>query len=126
MKFKRQESLFNVLLGTGLYLFDNLRERLPDNMDRVKSRVRDTYDTASQRVSRATDALRGEEDSHVFGKVGALLIGVGIGIGVGLLIAPASGEETRADIAEKVSDIGDKVRERTEKKPQDATGTHGE
>ena len=32
MKFKRQESLLNVLLGTGLYLFDNLRERLADNM----------------------------------------------------------------------------------------------
>jgi hypothetical protein len=126
MKFKRQESLLNVLLGTGLYLFDNLRERLPDNMDSVKSRFSDTYDAASQRLSRATDALRGEEDSHVFGKLGALLIGVGIGVGVGLLIAPASGEETRADIAEKVSDIGDKVRERTEKKPQGATGTHGQ
>ena len=126
MKFKRQESLLNVLLGTGLYLFDNLRERLPDNMDSVKSRVRDTYDTAYQRVSRATDALRGEEDSHVFGKLGALLIGVGIGVSVGLLIAPASGEETRAEITDKVSDFSDKVREHTSKKPQSATGTHGD
>ena len=126
MKSRRQESLLNVLLGTGLYLFDNLRERLPDNMDSVKSRVRDTYDTASERVSRATNALRGEEDSHLLGKVGALLIGVGIGVGVGLLIAPASGEETRADISDKVSDFGDKVRERTAKKPPAATGTHGE
>ena len=122
MKFKKQESLLNVLLGTGLYLIDNLRACLPDNMDSVKSRVRDTYDTAYQRVSRATDALRGEEDSHVFGKLGALLIGVGIGVGVGLLIAPASGEETRADIADKVSDFGEKVRAR-ERKPQVATGT---
>jgi hypothetical protein len=45
--------------------------------------------------------------------------------GVGLLIAPASGEETRADIANKVSDFGEKVRDR-ERKPQGATGTHGE
>ena len=126
MKFKRQESLLNFLLGTGLYLFDNLRERLPDNMDSIKSRVRDTYDTASQRVSRATDALRGEEDSHVFGKLGAFLVGVGIGVGVGLLIAPASGEETRTGITDKVSDIGEKVREQVAKKPQTATGTHGE
>jgi gas vesicle protein len=65
-----------------------------------------------------------EEDLHILGKVGALLIGVGVG--VGLLIAPAGGEETRADIAEKVSDFGDKVRERTGKKPQTATGTYGE
>ena len=126
MKSRRQESLLNVLLGTGLYLFDNLRERLPDNMDSVKSRVRDTYDTASERVSRATNALRGEEDSHLLGKVGALLIGVGVGVGVGLLIAPARGEATRANIAEKVSDFGDKVRERTARKPQGATGTYGE
>jgi hypothetical protein len=100
------------LLGTGLYLFDNLRERLPDNMDSVKSTVRDTYDTASERVSRATDALRAEEDSHILGKVGALMIGVGVGVGVCLLIAPARGEETRADIADKVSEFGDKVRDR--------------
>jgi len=62
MKFKKQGSLLNVLLGTGLYLVDTLRERLPDNMDAIKSRARDTYDTASDRLSRATDALRGEED----------------------------------------------------------------
>jgi len=125
MKFRKQESLLNVLLDTGLYLFDNLRERLPDNIASAKSRVRDTYNTASERVSRATDALRGEEDSRLLGKVGALLIGVGIGVGVGLLIAPASGKETRVDLTDKVSDFRDKVRERAAK-PQGATGTHGE
>ena len=100
--------------------------RLPDNVDDIKDRARDTYDTASYRVSRATDALRGNEESHMAGKVGALLIGVGIGVGVGLLIAPTTGEETRADIANKVMDFGDKVREATGKKPQAATGTYGE
>ena len=126
MRFRKREPLLGVLLSTGLHLMDSLRERLPDDVDDIKDRVRDTYDTASHRVSRATGALRGEEDSHMFGKVGALVIGVGIGIGIGLLIAPTSGEETRADIADKVSDFGDKVRERTGKKPQAATGTHGE
>jgi hypothetical protein len=126
MRFRKRKPLLGVLLSTGLHLIDSLRERLPDNVDDIKDRVRDTYDTASDRVSRATDALRGEEDSHMFGKVGALVIGVGIGIGIGLLIAPTTGEETRAEIADKVSDFGDKVRERTGKKPQAATGTHGE
>ena len=115
MKFKKQESLLNVLLGPGLYLLDSLRERLPNNVDDIKDTVRDTYGTASDRVSRATDVLRGEEDSQIFGKIGALLIGVGIGVGIGMLIAPASGEETRADLADKVSDFGDKVRKRAEK-----------
>jgi YtxH-like protein len=122
MKFKKRD-LLNVLLGTGLYLIDTLRERLPDNMDDIKGRARETYETASDRLGRATNALRGKEDSQILGKVGVLLVGVGIGVGVGLLIAPASGEDTRADIADKVSDFGDKVRERTGKKPQAATGT---
>ena len=124
MKFKKRESLLGVLLSTGLYLLDNLGERVPDNMDDIKGRARETYETASDRLGRATDALRGKEDSQMFGKVGALLIGVGIGVGIGVLIAPSSSDETRADITDKVSD--DKVRQRTGKKPQDATGTHGE
>ena len=50
-------------------------------MDDVRDRVRDTYGTASERVGRATDALRGKkEDSHIFGKVGVLLLGVGVGV----------------------------------------------
>ena len=126
MKFKKKELLLGVLLGAGLNLLNSLRERLPDNLDDIKARVRDTYGTASDRVSRASDVLRGEEDSHILGKVGALLIGVGVGVGVGLLIAPARGEETRADIAEKVSEFGDKIREGTGKKRHSATGTHGD
>jgi hypothetical protein len=126
MKFKRKETFLGVLLGTGLNLLDSLRGRLPDNFDDIKGRVRDTYGTASSRVSRASCALRGEKDSHILGNVGALLMGVGVGVGVGLLVAPARGEKTRAVLAEKVSEFGDKVRQRTGKKPQNATGTYGE
>jgi len=126
MTFRKREPLLGVLLDTGLYLFDSLRERPPDNVDDIKGSVRDTYDTASRRVSRVINALRGEENSQILGKVGALLIGVGIGVGIGVLIAPASGEETRADITDKFSDLGDKVREHTGKKPPSATGTHDE
>lgn len=126
MKFKKNELFLGVLLGAGLNVLNLLRDRLPDNLGDIKTKIRDTYGTASSRVSRASDALRGEEDSHILGKVGALLIGVGVGVGVGLLIAPAGGEETRADIAEKVSQFGEKVRERSGKKPKNATGTHGE
>jgi YtxH-like protein len=125
MRFRAREPLFRILLDTGLQLVDSLRDRSPDNMDDIKGKVRDTYSTASDRVSRATHALRGEEESHVFGKAVALAIGVGIGIGIGVLIAPASGEETRADIADKVSDFGDKVNEPSGKKMPSATGTHG-
>src|ERR1700730_19397850 len=94
MRFKKRELLLSVLFGTALHLLNSLRERLPDNFDDIKGRVRDTYDTASDRVSRATDALRGEKHSQMLGKVCALAIGVGVGVGIGLLIAPASGKET--------------------------------
>ena len=124
MRFKKREPLFSVLLDTGLHLLGSLREHMPNNVDDIKDRVRDTYDTASHRVSRATDALRGEEDSQILGKVGALLIGVGIGVGIGMLIAPASGEETRADIADKISDFGENVSETKRKRA--AAGSHGE
>jgi hypothetical protein len=95
-------------------------------VDDIKGSVRETYGTASRRVSRATSALRGEEDSQILGKAVALAIGVGSGVGIGLLIAPASGEETRADIADKVADFSDKVREQAGRKPTSATGTYAE
>src|SRR5580692_4131206 len=101
MKSKKR-AVLGILLSTGLYLLDNLRERMPDNIDDIKGKARETYETASDRLGRAADALRGKEDSQMLGKVGALLIGVGIGVGIGLLVAPASGEETRAYIANKV------------------------
>jgi len=96
MKFKKKELLLGVLLGTGLNLLSNLRDHLPDNMDDFKDRARERYETASDRLGRVTNVLRGKEESRIFGKVGVLLIGVGVGVGVGLLIAPASGERTRA------------------------------
>jgi hypothetical protein len=76
-------------------------------VENIKGKARETYETASDRLGRATDALRGK-DSQILSNVGALLIGVGVGVGVGLLIAPASGTETRADIAKKVSDFGER------------------
>jgi hypothetical protein len=124
MRFRRREPLFSILLDTGLEILDSLREHLPDNMDDVKGRVRDT--PASRRVSRATNALRRQEDSQILSKAFAMAIGVGIGVGIGLLIAPASGEQTRADLTDKITDFSDKVDENVGKKPLSATGTHGE
>jgi gas vesicle protein len=46
------------------------------------------------------------------GTAAAALLGLGIGIGVGLLLAPASGEETRSNLASKARDIRDRVSSR--------------
>lgn len=124
MKLRKENLLGNVLMGTGLYLIDTLRERLSDQFDDVSEKARDTYETAADRVSRASDAIRGE-DHHVLGTAASILLGVGIGVGVGLLLAPASGEETRSTIANKVQDFSEKVRTRSSE-PKPATGTYGE
>ena len=119
MRKVSNKTLFNVLLGTGLYLLDPLRDRLVERIESFGDRARDLYETGSdrakdayeigsKRVRHASDALQGE-DNHVWGTVGALLLGVGIGVGVGILIAPASGEETRTNLADKVQDFGGKV-----------------
>jgi hypothetical protein len=60
MKFKKREVL-GAALCTGIYLLNNLWERMPDNMDDIKDKARETYDTASDHLGRATDALRSKE-----------------------------------------------------------------
>jgi hypothetical protein len=100
-----------------------MRERLADSASDWHDRARDTYEVASDRASRASAILRGK-DSHILSNATALLVGVGIGVGVGILLAPASGEETRANISGKVQDFGDKVRSRA-REVENATGTFG-
>ena len=82
------------------------------------------YETASRRIGRASDAFRGK-DHAVVRTATASLMGVGVGVGIGMLLAPASGQKTRADISEKVKDVREKVRDRSSRKPQGASGTYG-
>jgi hypothetical protein len=125
MRLRKENILWNVLLGTGVYLLDSLRDRMVDGVDDLRDRARDTYGEASRRVSRASDVIRGEDHSGI-GTVAALLIGVGVGVGVGMLLAPASGEETRSNISSKVQEFGDRVRDKfSESKREPGSGTYG-
>ncbi len=120
----RNKALTNVLLGAGAYVLDSLRERVADNVDDFRDRARETYGIAASRTSRAAAALRGEERS-IWGPAAALVVGLGVGVGVGMLVAPASGIETRRNIAGKVTDFGEKVRRRAQAVELDNTGTYG-
>src|SRR5579864_128949 len=111
MRLRKENILWNVLLGTGVYLIDSLRDRLADGVEDISDRARDTYSEASKRVSRASNVIRGE-DHHHLSTAAALLIGVGVGVGVGMLLAPASGEETRSTISNKVQEFGDRMRDK--------------
>ncbi len=111
MRFRKENLLSNILLGTGVYLLDSLRDRMREGFDDISERARDTYDEAARRASRATHAIRGE-DHHGMSTAAALLLGVGVGVGIGMLLAPASGEETRSTLSNKVHEFGDRMRDR--------------
>jgi hypothetical protein len=123
MKLRKENILANVMLGTGLFLLDSLRDRLTEGFDGAREKARDTYETAAERVSRASDVIRGE-DHHGLTTAAAVLIGIGVGVGVGLLLAPASGEETRSNLADRVHEFSDKVKSRVPSEPQTATGSY--
>jgi gas vesicle protein len=91
----------------------------------ISQRARESYETVSSRIGRAGDVLRGQ-NHHAMRTATALLMGVGAGVGIGMLVAPASGEKTRADISEKAKDVREKVSDRSSKKPPGASGTYGE
>lgn len=121
----RKNTLLDVLMGAGLFLLDPVRDRLADSIDNLTSRAQDTYETASDRLGRASSVMRGEDHSGI-SATAALLIGVGVGVGVGMLLAPASGEETRTNLSEKVHNLGDRMRDRFTNEPRPASGTYGE
>src|ERR1700683_988923 len=111
-RLKAMNKFLKLLLGTTLYVLEQsdqstrkIRNRAADNIDDLRDMAQEKYATASDRVSRASQSLLGE-DSHVLGNVLSLAAGVGIGVGIGLIFAPASGEETRSTIADRVPVFG--------------------
>jgi len=120
-----------LLMGAGLYLLEQsddatkrARERAVDQIDDLRDAAQRGYETAAHRVARASRAIRGD-DNYIVGNVLPFVAGIGIGVGVGLILAPASGQETRNAIADKVHDIGERVRSQFSTERSDATGTRG-
>lgn len=125
MGLRKEKVLWNVLLGTSVYLLDSLRNRMSDGIDDLSERARDTYGEASRRASRAVEVVRGEDHSGI-NSAAALLIGVGVGVGVGMLLAPASGRDTRTQISNRVQEFGGRVRDKfSGEKREPGTGTYG-
>jgi hypothetical protein len=116
-------NLLKSILKTAVYFIEQSDRVASD----VRDRVSDEYDGASDRISdlrdRARDLYAGE--SHTLRNVLTFAAGVGVGIGAGMLLAPASGEEIRGSISDKVQDIGDRVRDRFSSETRNATGTEG-
>ena len=104
-------SILKSLLKTAVYVMD----QTADQVDRVSDR-------ASDFAEDARSAIFPEED-HTLRNVLLFAAGVGVGAGAALLLAPASGEEMRNSIGEKVQDISNKVKGRVSSQNYGATGT---
>ncbi len=88
-------------------------------MDETANRV----DRISDRASDLADNTRSviyPNEGRALRSFLSFAAGVGVGIAAGMLLAPSSGEELRSTITDKVQDISDKVRGRSESY---ATGT---
>jgi gas vesicle protein len=123
---KEVDSMKNVvksILKTAVYFLDQTDRFAED----VRDRVADTVDNGAQQVSdvrdRAHDLYAG--DNHNLRSALTFAAGVGIGLSAAILLAPASGEETRNAIGEKVQDIGGRVRDCFSSVVRSATGTEG-
>jgi hypothetical protein len=103
-------SILKSLLKTAVYVMDQAGDRV----DRVTDRASDFADDARSAIF---------EEDHTLRNVLVFAAGVGVGVGAGLLLAPASGEETRNSIGDKVQDITDKVKGRMSGQNYGATGT---
>jgi len=118
-------NLIKSILKTAVYFLDqtdrlagDVRDRFSDTVDRASDRVADLREQAQDLYA----------EDHTMRKVLTFAAGVAIGVGAGMLLAPASGEEIRGSIGNKVQDIGDRVRSRFSSAPQtrrSATGTEG-
>ena len=104
---------------------------LLEQSDRIAADVRDRaaegVDRASDRVSDLGDRTRNlyGHKSHTLRSAICFAAGVGLGIGAGMLLAPASGGETRDSIGKKARDIGAPMWDRFASEGSQATGTEG-
>ncbi len=105
---------------------NQIRETFGDMSDTVVSKYGDVsetfaskYEGAVDRLESAVDALQGNNPWP--SRMGGFLIGVGVGAGLGILLAPASGSETRESVRDKAVDVKNKFRRSVTSMP--VTGT---
>ncbi len=105
--------VLRTLLRAGLYFLDQSDRATANLRDQVRDRVGDI-------TTRTREAI-GMEQDHGARNAMVFIAGVGLGVGMGLLFAPASGEETRDLISDKVQEVGSKVRESFSQETQRAS-----
>lgn len=103
-------SILKSLLKTAVYVMD----QTADQVDRASDRAYEMADDARTAIF---------PEDHTLRNILVFAAGVGVGVGAGLLLAPASGQEIRDSISERVQDISDRVKGRGPNQNYSATGT---
>jgi hypothetical protein len=126
---RKLNRMLRLLFSAGLVLTapegrEKVRDGLSDRFDDISERASKGYDEVVDRLDRASRAIRGEGGSGAANVLG-FLAGIGVGVGLGVLFAPASGEETRAGLKDKVQDVQMRARNAVSSELRRATGTEG-
>lgn len=88
------------LLLTDAKLWSAIQNQMHDRVDDISDALNEKYEDASDRLSNASDALRGRNQWPSWG---TFLVGVGIGTGIGLLVAPTSRDRVRSAFNERAA-----------------------
>lgn len=109
---RKTNNWVKLIANVGLLLADSkfrntLGKEVRNRVGNFTGAVSDRYETAVDRLDAASAALQGYNPWP--SRVTALLLGVGIGTGLGMILAPASGSETRQAIRDKTAELKDRV-----------------
>lgn len=78
--------------------------------DQIRQQATDVSDDIRRNYGEDTEGLRSgkkrrRRDNDWLARVTGFLTGIGVGIGVGMLIAPASGQQARTELRNRVRDV---------------------
>jgi gas vesicle protein len=86
---------------------EDLSDAVSSKYDDIQETVASKYEDAVERLNAAQYALQGR--SNWKPRITGFVLGIGVGAGLGILLAPASGSETREAVREKAVDVKNKV-----------------
>lgn len=120
------------LLATDGRVWAAMNDRLREQADDVRAVIRRKYEESADQLASTRAASRPTRDW--LARATNLLAGAGIGVGLGILLAPASGQETRAALRDKAAGVNSSLRDiaaratgvRSRAMGSPSTGTRGD